>query len=1064
MFNKLDTISEIRKPPYGILLLLNFLFLFFHVQFAQDYQNVKFDHLSSENFKLVKGVSQNWIYTIIQDQNGYIWFGTWDGLNKYDGYNFTTYNVEDGLSDHTIFSMVEGFEGNLWIGTDNGLNKFDPKKRTFKQFEIESGDSTSQYAKRINYVMQSRDSSIWLGTGVGLKKFDPRSETITNYMSSHQEYLSPRSNYILHIFEDDKGILWVSTTYGLVKFNPKTERSTRYYHINGDSTGLSHDNIRCVIQEKSGNFWIATRNGLNYFDTTTQKIKQYYLDHDDMKSLSGNWIRIVYEDRSGNIWLGTNNGGLCLFDRENDGFISYNYKLNDNTSISNNRIYSICEDFAGNLWVGTYNGVNKINKYSNNFKHIKQSTTEYKGTNNNFIWDFFEDEDQQLWIGTSNGVNIYDKRSGQFSYVNHEPGNPRSLNAFEVRTMEYTPELRCVWLGLYGSGLDKLDLDTKEIKHFVPSPDKNSLSDVYISDLLYSNDGYLWIATSRGLNRFNPITNNFTFFNHSYSDTNSISNDIIIVLFVDRKNNLWVGTDKGLNKYVKEENRFIRYFFGDDNEINANTFFSIAEDHTGKIWLGTSGNGLIKFNPETGEYNVFTKKNGLPNNIVYGILEDEDGNLWMSTNMGLAKFYVISEQFIAYDVKDGIQSYEFNLGSAFKDSDGLMYFGGMNGYNVFDPSDIITNPNKPVVVISAFRKFNELQPFELLDGDTIRLTHDDNFFSFEISALDYTNPSNNKYQYYLKGFDKSWISVDAGSRIAEYKKVSPGTYTFYAKGSNNDGIWNNEEISITVLIKPPWYAKWWVRIMFLLILISVTWILVYRRIKQIRKKNEVEKKMLEIERQKLDLEQKALRLQMNPHFIFNSLNSIQSYILSHDTEMAVTYLGKFSQLMRLILTNSGNNYVAFTEELKAITHYLDLEKLRFDNKFDYSITLDPVIDTEFIEIPPMVVQPYIENSIIHGILHKSSKGKIDIDFKLIDKNILCTITDNGVGREKSAQLREKTGIKRRRPSGMYITKARLEMLNKENMEEFSVKISDLKDTDGKAAGTKVELIIQYYED
>lgn len=1029
---------------------------------CQDYASTKFDRLSSENFKLEKGISQNWIYSIMQDKDGYIWFGTWDGLNKYDGYNFTIYNVADGLSDHTIYSMVEDHTGKIWLGTDKGLNRYDRATNTFKQFNLITSDSSGRYANRVNYLMLSRDSALWLGTGSGLKRFDPETEVFTDYLSAPQEYFSPRSNYILHLFEDDRGILWLSTTYGLVKFDPHTKRSTRYYSMQGDSTGLSHDNIRCVIQERSGNFWIGTRHGLNYFDTLTQKIRQYFHDPNDGYSLGGNWVRTILEDRAGNIWLGTDGGGLSRYDRSNDRFIRFNNNIDEGGSLSNDRVYSIFEDLAGNLWVGTYNGVNKINKYANNFKHVKQSSEPGIGTNSNFIWDFFEDKDDRLWIGTSNGVNIYDQAADRFEYIIHDPADPHSLMANEVRTMTYIPELNCVFMGLYGTGLDRLNIDTREIRHYVPSPDKNSLSDVYISDLLY-DDHYLWIATSLGLDRFDPKTNKFVHYEHHPGDSSSLSNDIVVSLFVDSGNNLWVGTDKGLNKFNRQDETSVRYFHGTENTLLANTFFFINEDKTGKLWLGTSGNGLVKFDPATGDYTVFTKENGLPNNIVYGVLEHSDGNLWMSTNMGLAKFFVVSEHFISYDVKDGIQSFEFNLGSAYRGRNGLLYFGGMNGYNVFDPGEIHTNPNKPVIVISAFRKFNELQPHELKSGDTIRLTHDDNFFSFEISALDYTNPGNNKYRYFLEGFDKNWTTVDAGNRVAEYKKVRPGSYTFYATGSNNDGIWNESGIAVEIIIHPPWYGTWWFRILLGLTLVSMGWLIIYRRLKQIRTKNEVERKVLEIEKQKFDLEQKALRLQMNPHFIFNSLNSIQSYIVTHDTEMAVTYLGKFSQLMRLILTNSGNKYVVFKEELKAIRHYLDLEKLRFDKKFDYKIKVDKRIDTEFIEIPPMIVQPYIENAIIHGILHKPTQGQIDIDFKLNGQQILCTVTDNGVGREKAAEFREKAGIKRK-SSGMYITKARLDLLNQQGNEDYSVKIIDLKDEKGASTGTRVDLVIQYNED
>jgi hypothetical protein len=414
-------------------------------------------------------------------------------------------------------------------------------------------------------------------------------------------------------------------------------------------------------------------------------------------------------------------------------------------------------------------------------------------------------------------------------------------------------------------------------------------------------------------------------------------------------------------------------------------------------------------------------------------------------------------------VKDGIQSYEFNLGSCFKDKTGNMYFGGVNGFNTFDPDKIITNPNKPVIVVSSIRKFNEKQPTEYFNGDTIILNHDDNFFSFEVSALDYINPAKNKYMYYLENFDNDWIKTDANHRLAEYKKVGPGSYTFYAKGSNNDGIWNQEGIRLHVIIKPPWYETIVFRVTAGLLIVFMLWFLITRRIRVLNNKHSIERKMLDIEKQKFELEQKTLQLQMNPHFIFNSLNSIQSFILSHNTKMAVTYLGKFSQLMRLILNNSGKKYVPFKEEMMAIRHYIELEKLRFDNKFNCTIHVDKSIDAEFIEIPPMIIQPYIENAIIHGILHKQGPGTIQIDINVKQDKLICLITDDGVGREKSEELKQKTGFSGK-SRGMGITKERLEMLNNDTDEGHSVNIVDLTDSDGKPIGTRVELFIHIHED
>ncbi len=1047
------------------LLIFIVISLFNSSGFTQEPQNVKFDRLFSENIKYVKGLSQNWIYDIHQDSYGYMWFATWDGLNKFDGYYFTIYNEADGLSDHTIYCILEDDSGLLWLGTGNGLNRFDRKTQQFTQYTDLPVDTNNLFHNRILSLIQSRDGYIWLGTGAGLIRFDKKKEVFKPYLSTSQEYYSPRSNYILNLFEDNNGIIWVATSYGLVIFNPATERSTRYYHIPGDSTSISDNNVRCILQEKSGNFWEGTRMGLNYYDTTSQKIKYYFNDPDDPSSISGNWITVVYEDHSGQIWVGTEADGLNWYDRQNDRFIRYHNILNDKKSLSNDRVYSILEDRSGNLWVGTYRGVNRINKYANDFVHCLQTTDDNTSLNNNIIWSFTEDKDGNLWIATSRGVNIQDNNTKLFSYLEHNPLDKNSLAGNDVRTLLYTPDLNCFWFGYWGAGIDKYDLETKRITHFTFNPNKNSINGDYINDLISDKNGMIWISTGRGLNRLNPFTGLFENFKHDPKDLNSISNDITICLLEDSRGNIWVGTNDGLNKYINKENKFIRYKHNPDNvnSISNNSIFYIHEDKSGVIWVGTSGGGINKIDTNTEIIKSYTTDQGLPNNVVYGILDDIEGNIWISTNLGLSKLYVTNEQFVNYDVKDGIQSNEFNLGASYRSKDGKLYFGGMNGFNVFDPSKIKNNPNKPVVVISAFRKFNELLSEEYFDGDTIRLNYDDNFFSFEISALDYTNPSKNKYRYMLEKVDNEWIYTDANNRLAEYKKVQPGIYTFKANGTNNDGMWGEKDIELTVVVTPPWYATWIFKILIAILIIATVWIIFYRRFKRVRDKHRVEKKMLEIEKQKFDLEQKALRLQMNPHFIFNSLNSIQSYIITQNTDKAVQYLAKFSQLMRLILANSSYKYISLKEEVRSIQYYLDLEKLRFENKFSYTLKVDKNIDQEFIQIPPMIVQPYIENAIIHGLLHKSTKGRLEIGFKLKNESVICTVLDNGVGRVRSGEIDKDSGIKRK-SRGMLITKARLEILNRQSDDQFSVLIDDLKDAKGVAKGTRVTLNIHYKED
>jgi ligand-binding sensor domain-containing protein len=1043
---------------------LVFLVLFISTGYAQNINNIRFDRLTTENEKLVQGLSQNWIYSILQDKYGYMWFGTWDGLNKYDGYDFTIYNVVDGLSDHIIYSLLEDDEGILWIGTDKGFNKFDRKTQEFKQYLHIPGDSNSLVNSRVNSIIQDYDGTFWLGTAGGLNHFDKKTETFTPYLSTRQNYYSLRSNYIVDVYQDHDGVLWISTNSGLVMFDSKTGRSTRYYHIQGDSNSISHNNVRCVLQDRSGGLWIGTRSGLNYYNIKTREMKQYFQEPGNPNSLSNNWVRVIYEDHSGDIWIGTESG-LNFYDREKDSFVKYMNVINDPGSLSSNKVYSVYEDKSGNIWVGTYKGVNKIVRYYNNFQHRKQTAFDETSINSNVIWNFIEDDEKNLWISTIKGVSILNRKTGKFTFLEHDPNDEQSIIDNDVRSLTFCPSIGCVWIGTFGSGLDKYDLKTRQIIHYRSNPNKNSISSNYVNDVILDESGMVWIASGWGLNRFDPKLGRFKTFFSNPEDENSLTNNITICLLEDKHGDIWVGTDQGLNKYIKAKNRFVRYMSkpGDKNSLSNNTIFAIYEDKTGVIWVGTSGGGLNRLNPQTGIVKSYTTKDGLPNNVIYGILEDDAGHLWISSNLGLSKFYKLAEQFVNYDVKDGIQSNEFNLGACFKDKNGIFYFGGMNGYNVFDPMKIIHNPNPPVVVITNFRKFNDVLHHEYFNMDTIELNYDDNYFSFEISALDYTNPAKNQYKYMLDNIDQEWVFTEASNRLAEYKRVRPGIYTFKANGSNNDGVWNKEGVSLKVIIHPPWWETWPFRILIIMLIIASFWYLNYRRARKIRRKQEVQEKMLEIEKQLFDLEQKTLRLQMNPHFIFNSLNSIQSYIINHNTELAVVYLSKFSQLMRLILANSGSKFIILKEEIRSLTYYLELEKLRFDNKFDFNISVDKNIDDEFMAIPTMIIQPYVENAIIHGLLNKKAKGRIDIRFMLHRETIRCTVTDNGIGREKAMQLSRNSGIIKK-SQGMMITKSRLEVLNKQYGEEFSVEVFDLKDEKGNALGTEVKLVIHYIED
>jgi hypothetical protein len=624
-----------------------------------------------------------------------------------------------------------------------------------------------------------------------------------------------------------------------------------------------------------------------------------------------------------------------------------------------------------------------------------------------------------------------------------------------------------LWVGTESSGLNRIDPVSGKIRHFIHNPsDPLSLAENIVISSYIDSSGRLWIGTAnKGASILNPETGLCLQLNSRSVNLARLSHDKVWCIHEDKEHNYWIGTNLGLNKVSPDLKQVSSYTHDRLNPgtISSNTVIYVMQDSEGIFWIGTMGGGLNRFDAKTEVFTSYSEAEGLPNDVVYCVLEDEEKNLWLTTNRGISKFSKENQTFINYDAKDGVQGNEFNAGAYYQNAKGEIYVGGMNGFNVFYPKEITVNTLAPDLVFTGLWILSALRETEPDDGQVVRLGHNENYFTIEFSGLDYTNPTKNLYRYKLDNYDEEWIVANAYQRKADYRKVAPGTYRFMVTGSNNDGVWNPDGISMTIIINPPWWQTWMFRLSAALLVITVAWSLILFRIRSIRKKHSVEKKLLSIEKQIFELEQKALRLQMNPHFIFNSLNAIQNFVLANDTDKAVNYLAKFSHLMRMILANSTASLITLKDELKALTYYIELEKLRFDDKFDYRIVKDPGIDDEFVEIPPMLFQPYVENAIIHGLVNSASPGLLEISLKRINAGtLLCTIEDNGIGREKAIALRDKSGIKRQ-PRGMLITQERIEIFNKQNRKNFTVKVTDLKDSQGEAAGTRVEFTIQYKE-
>lgn len=840
--------------------------------------DIKFERISIE-----QGLSQATVWAIMQDSKGFMWFGTADGLNKYDGYSFTVYNHDPRdstlISNNTIIAIYEDKSGTLWIGTrGGGLNRFDRETEKFTHYGHDPSNTNSLSDNHILSIHEDKAGALWIGTEYGgFNKFDRETERFEPYKHDPANPNSLSSDHIVRICEDKTGVLWIGTNNGLNRFDKEHKSFTHYQNSPADANSLSHNQINAIYEDKSGTLWIGTDNGLNKLVLSekegydiSERVNFVHYQHDPMNpnSLSDSMIRSIYEDKAGNLWIGTAKGGLNKLvlspdssgrgsDKEKVTFVHYKHNPYDPNSLSSNNVRSIFEDKSGVLWIGTDGkGLNKYVSLKKKFVHYKNDPYDPNSLSDNYVYAICQDKDGTFWIGTiGGGLNKFDREREIFTHYINDPSDPNSLSHNSVLSIcESRHEgTKSLWIGTSG-GLDKLVLSPDSIgkgfdkekdqfmhyKHDPANPNSpKSLSDNTVTSIIEDKSGNLWIGTYGGLDKFDREKKQFVHYKHEPANLNSLSKGRIRSIFEDKSGTLWIGTEGGgLNKFNLSNEQFMHYEHdpANLNSLSNNYIFSIYENSSDSgsiLWIGTNGGGLNKlvlsetegFDGEKQKFIWFTQKNGLPSNVVYGILGDKHGNLWLSTNKGLSKFNPRTETFRNYDVNDGLQSNEFNKGAYFKSGNGEMFFGGINGFNSFYPDSIKDNPYIPPVVITKFNKFNKTVKSDISDTEEIDLSYRDKYLSLEFVALDYTNPQQNQYRYRMKGFDEDWI--DAGTRrFATYTNLDPGEYVFNVTGSNSDGRWNELGVSVRIVIKPPFWETWWFIILSAVFLIAMgyTWI------------------------------------------------------------------------------------------------------------------------------------------------------------------------------------------------------------------------------------------------
>jgi len=859
-------------------------------------QRLRFKHVTGE--QQLPGSAIN---AILQDQKGFLWIGTDDGLARYDGYTFRIFRNEAGnphsLSYNTITTLLQDSAGMLWIGTVYGLNRFQAESESFirQHGEDEDDDDEAHSLSKacITSLIQDRFGAIWIGTEEdGLFAIDGDDGDVESYRHDPDDDESLSHNDIHAIYEDSRERLWVATEAGLDLFDHESETFThRFQNRKGEKS--EHANINVLLEDHAQALWIGTEHGLGRLSNDNDEVTWYRHNAADPSSIGHGAITVLLEDRMGMLWIGTEGGGLSSFQQDTGKFIRYASDSSSPDGLTSNYISALYEDRSGIIWIGTYaGGLSKFCYESEKFAHYRHVLNSAESLSHNSISGILQDREGMLWIGTyGGGLNRVNRRTGQITHYFHDPANPASLGDNTVWALLEDQHGK-LWVGTQGGGLQQFQPETESFISYRHDPqNSSSLSSNDILSLYEDREGVIWVGTmGRGVNRFDPRAEQFQqYLPGNRHGTPGLSLYNVSTIIEDTEGNLWFGSiQEGLACLHADTQKVTRYFNEPDNpdSLSNNGIWSLYLDQSGVVWIGTAG-GLNRFDASRQAFVSYRQKDGLPSDVIYGIVEDETANLWLSTNKGLAMFDPRSLQVRTYDERDGLQGDQFNPKAAYRNEDGELFFGGANGLNAFSPAQLTPNTIVPPIVITDFQLFHQSVPpgstyklphklspngeqdpkkerkpspltVSILETDDITLDYRDTVITFVFSALDYTAPEKNQYAYMLDGLDETW-TLAGTRRSAQYNKLQPGEYTFRVKGANNDGLWNEAGASVRLRITPPIWGTLWFQVFSRLLILGLIVLLYLLRVHKIK----VQRQLLEIEvgRRTKELQENMTRLE-----------------------------------------------------------------------------------------------------------------------------------------------------------------------------------------------------------
>ena len=842
--------------------LILFAFVFGHSFLYAQKNNFSFDHLG-----LREGLSQSYVNCVVQDKEGFMWFGTQDGLNKYDGYHFIVYKnypkQNNSISNNYIHDLVVDEQGNIWIATDKGLNMFDPVSEKFTLYQLKGKGSELKQKftsvliyNNILYAATANNGIYWLN----IKDRNPKLEGL-----ALQQNL--QSAIVQSMFIDAAQTLWIATNnLGIIAYDVKNKHSKQY--------NLKSNCVFSIFESDDAHLWLGTDNGLNIFEKKTGIAETLQNDALKPNSISNNVIKDIYKDHSGTIWLATF-GGLNKYNNKPNNFARFQYSPENKKGINGNKVNCIYEDKTGTMWVGTESGINKFDRIQNKFKLFTPRINFNLTNATNNVWSIYDDVNSNIfYVGSDAGLTVFDRETGA-SFTIEMPSTMKSAATAVTCIQRLSANTFIVGCE---RGLFEYQIENHKIVPFKLNGKQNDyLREKFILCTTLDSKNNLWVGTKEGLVKIILKDRRMEYYVNNNNSKLSISNNDIRTIYEDLNGTIWIGTNGGgLNRvdYIKETKGitdkiyFVKYLSNqeDENTLSNNNILSITQTNKGSLWLGTYGGGLNQLDINSGKVNRCTYFAGIQNSTIYSILNENNDVLWGSTNNGLIKLHLSDSTITNYYENDGLQSNEFNSGASFKSAKGELFFGGVEGFNAFYPDQILHDTIAPKVVITALKIFN--QPVEvhkskvlkksIAYADEIVLSYKQNFFSFEFSALHFSSSENNEFKYMMEGLDEDWNYVGVQNQ-ANYTNLEPGEYVFKVLGSNSDGVWSKTAATIQIRITPPFWKTWWFRFLVLIAVAAIIYFYNRGRLNRVVKQkrlleNQIRERTATVMKQKEEIE------------------------------------------------------------------------------------------------------------------------------------------------------------------------------------------------------------------